>query len=817
MFKYLIIFIVSFLLCKINTQDLEYEVIQTKNSSNLKYVPFSIYMDFKVLDVDKKGINKIKIEMLKKNLLNAKFIYESLLSINSQYHIFTPKFNLGQLCKNEKLNDIRAIGFYTNLIIFPILGKNISYSDGYIDYYICNIFDKNNRPLIATLTISQKIFYLDENDIFSEIVHSLFHILGFRIKAKKVAGIKNLCSGYSFENLQMKKVAKKYNGIYTSKINLFSSDSRYLHWSQNIKYDIMSLKSFRSLNFNEYSLRYLQILKWYRVNMDICGCSLKGECSFGVLPYEMFINKDTLNLYCYRNEIFNEQCLINNNIFYLKQKKYNDIHLNNSKSYFISGKCRNYDVIYDYNENLLYKGLINSENFEGQNITLVSPLLNDYCKCHLKTIYLFNKFDRNYNNFVINNYKLERHEIKDLNKLVYGSFTSFNSKHSDSFRETLEYNNILILNTEYSPNILFSLLYRDMSNELMSHLNKYTLFRGSQNLYKLGNKNTTYLLYSEFKKKFPKDFDYMTESYIMPNEKNIVKNKFKNYIQKEDDLWLCKPSNGSLGEGIYFLKNYEDFLNCSQLIVKYIHNPHLYKKRKYHIRIYNFVSSFIPLKIYLYKEGQVMRASHDYKYDLINIKDKQSFLTNGHINFGKDGYNKDISIEDLKNEIIKEGENWDLIWKQIKDICIKIIITIYDEEYQKLKVFTNLETKSFMFLGLDIMIDENYKVWFLEANDAAHMEGYDDVNRKNKIGISTDMLNILGIIPFDHSNEIPEGNLSCKFNNKIEEMINNAFCEFYRPQGNLERIFPVKETLTYYKKFFLNKYKENLELWKLLK
>lgn len=121
-----------------------------------------------------------------------------------------------------------------------------------------------------------------------------------------------------------------------------------------------------------------------------------------------------------------------------------------------------------------------------------------------------------------------------------------------------------------------------------------------------------------------------------------------------------------------------------------------------------------------------------------------------------------------------------------------------------------------MYLGLDLMIDDNFKVWLLEANDTPHMELYDKVNKKNKIGLSTDIFNILGIIPFDHSSNLPLEKNICNFKKEIEEKLNNAFCEFNRPNGNLERIFPVKETLSYYKKFFVQNYKINDELWKLL-
>ena len=413
------------------------------------------------------------------------------------------------------------------------------------------------------------------------------------------------------------------------------------------------------------------------------------------------------------------------------------------------------------------------------------------------------------------NYEISKLKITDLNKVVYGSFSDYNEKHSISFRDTLDYNNIVLEKSENYPNIVWSILNWQIAEDIISHINKYSFIRYSEISLYLGNKKNAYENYYKFKKKFPNDFEYMAESYLMPSDKNIVEQKFANYTFKKDDLWLCKQSNGSLGEGIYFIKDYQGFLNCNELISRYIHNPHLYQKYKYHIRMYNFISNFLPLRIYIYKEGQIMKASHEYNYDLSKIEDKQTFLTNAHINFGKEGYKADVSLHELKNQIIKEGGNWTYIWEQMKDISIKIILTVYDKEYIDIKKYNKTYDNRFIYFGLDVMIDENYKVWFLEINDAAHMEEYDEVNEKNKVGIATDIFNILGLIPFDHSNDIPVENKKCYFKDKDEEMINEAFCEFSRPQGNLELVFPVKETLSYYKQF-IKDYDENLKLWNLI-
>ena len=92
LFNLLFHYLLLILFTNINTNDLEYEVIKAKNSSNFKYVPLSVYIDFQIFDkyyfIYK---NKTNIEILKKNINKAKNIIESLFSVNYQYHIITNK------------------------------------------------------------------------------------------------------------------------------------------------------------------------------------------------------------------------------------------------------------------------------------------------------------------------------------------------------------------------------------------------------------------------------------------------------------------------------------------------------------------------------------------------------------------------------------------------------------------------------------------------------------------------------------------------------------------------------------------------------
>ena len=61
-------------------------------------------------------------------------------------------------------------------------------------------------------------------------------------------------------------------------------------------------------------------------------------------------------------------------------------------------------------------------------------------------------------------------------------------------------------------------------------------------------------------------------------------------------------------------------------------NPHLISGYKYDLRVYVLVTSFNPLKVYMYTEGLVRFATEKYTLDHKNINQKFVHLTNFSIN-----------------------------------------------------------------------------------------------------------------------------------------------------------------------------------------
>ena len=147
-------------------------------------------------------------------------------------------------------------------------------------------------------------------------------------------------------------------------------------------------------------------------------------------------------------------------------------------------------------------------------------------------------------------------------------------------------------------------------------------------------KNKNYYM----KKYFNNDFNYMTETYYYPENKNLIETKFSNYKINISNLWLIKPKNKYEGKGIFIFNSLKNIKNRQYIITKYITNLDLIKNKKYDLRLYILVSGLRPLRIYFYKEGLVRIASEKYSLNINSFKNKSIHLTNTSINEGSKNY-----------------------------------------------------------------------------------------------------------------------------------------------------------------------------------
>jgi hypothetical protein len=379
-------------------------------------------------------------------------------------------------------------------------------------------------------------------------------------------------------------------------------------------------------------------------------------------------------------------------------------------------------------------------------------------------------------------------------------------------RKGLEIQNLYISPYSFTSKFLFSL-----KNHIINKYQKINRFFGFEEYV---SKSLLYLNYKKMKELFPNEYNYMLETYSYPEDKDIIYNKFKNFSIKDiskDNYWLIKPKLSSVGNGIKILNSFENIekLDKNSYITKLLNNPHLIRGYKYDIRFHGLISSIKPLKLYIYDEGFVRLSSE--KYDFNNFTDKLSFITNIHANKNNIKYiypkkHKDIersnlwNLSILKNYYLKNNLNYNMVFEEVKDIFIKMVFSVRKKLIEKIININLSFTNFYHLIGFDIILDNNLKPYLLEANRRGSMRDDNAAEIEYTHNIIVDTLNIIGLRPINKG-----------FNDKNYENEDNI-CELERPRGMYNLIFPLKNNIEKYKKYYLNDIPfEDLELWKVLK
>ena len=155
----------------------------------------------------------------------------------------------------------------------------------------------------------------------------------------------------------------------------------------------------------------------------------------------------------------------------------------------------------------------------------------------------------------------------------------------------------------------------------------------------------------------------------------------------------------------------------------------------------------------------------------------------------------------------------------MKDIFIKTFISLDYNFLKLIKTRKKYDRNLYQLYGLDLMVDENNRVHLLELNRNPSMRDGHGVCDYMYDNIITDILNIVGIVPFNHNETQQTFDKDVYvYDDEMEEIVDDCLCEFGRPRGMFELIYPLKNNILKYKKFYEKVLPESQLLWdKLLK
>lgn len=318
---------------------------------------------------------------------------------------------------------------------------------------------------------------------------------------------------------------------------------------------------------------------------------------------------------------------------------------------------------------------------------------------------------------------------------------------------------------------------------LIQRLNEYQRYNHFPCTWDLGRKDNLWRNFFKLQQIFPEKFNFIPKTFIFPED---FEKFMLDYDQFKEYMWIIKPVASSRGRGIKLLTNINSIpKRC--LISKYISNPYLINNKKFDLRLYVLITSYNPLKIYIYKEGLVRFASEEYDCANISsatIKDEDEeeenananesssklkekkyskfmYLTNYSLNKNSNNYNYNISTMDecigskwslsaLRNFFKEKNLNFENLWVKIKEIIVKAIILNADRTIEEVRSLTDKRNNLFEMYGFDIMIDSELNPWLLEINLNPSLNCDTELDNKIKTTLMTDILNIIGLIPYSH-------------------------------------------------------------------
>ena len=282
---------------------------------------------------------------------------------------------------------------------------------------------------------------------------------------------------------------------------------------------------------------------------------------------------------------------------------------------------------------------------------------------------------------------------------------------------------------------------------------------------------------------FPEDFEFYPGTYCLPGDEeelhhlissnSALKKKNRKKIDANRPIWICKPSRGRQGTGIFLTQDLSDVVGekgaafnseVEYVVQRYIERPLLIDGLKFDLRLYVVVLGVDPLRIYLYEEGLARFATNKYKpMESHSMHDAYMHLTNYSLNKDSENFvanseadGEDVgskrSIKSVKKWLASEGHDAEKVWEGINVLVNNTMLALQPSLQLNVEAISKPgddNFKCFQILGFDVMFDADLKPWLLEINAGPSLEASSPLDQavKEPLVISALRLGTFGLMP----------------------------------------------------------------------
>eukprot|EP01063_Lacrimia_lanifica_P007282 TRINITY_DN1461_c0_g1_i1.p1 TRINITY_DN1461_c0_g1~~TRINITY_DN1461_c0_g1_i1.p1 ORF type:complete len:1115 (+),score=337.47 TRINITY_DN1461_c0_g1_i1:71-3415(+) len=277
---------------------------------------------------------------------------------------------------------------------------------------------------------------------------------------------------------------------------------------------------------------------------------------------------------------------------------------------------------------------------------------------------------------------------------------------------------------------------------------------------------------------FPDDFAFYPQTYCVPGDEDELRHllqatpqkRSKKRIDLKRNIWICKPSKGRQGAGIFLTQDLNDVLcerknpDIGYVIQKYIPNPMLIDGLKFDLRLYVLVTCVDPLRVHIFDEGLARFATNPWQpldnhamYDaymhLTNYslnKDNENFVANTDLDNQDKGSKR--SIKSIRDWLDRNGHNSEKVWGDINAMVVNTMLALQASLQLNMEAISKPADdpfKCFQILGFDVMFDDALKPWLLEINAGPSLEADSPLDQavKEPLVLQSLRLGTYGLLP----------------------------------------------------------------------
>lgn len=147
--------------------------------------------------------------------------------------------------------------------------------------------------------------------------------------------------------------------------------------------------------------------------------------------------------------------------------------------------------------------------------------------------------------------------------------------------------------------------------ERLSQLKPWQCFNHFPGMHNIANKARMAQVLGRLQRRWPEEYNFYPRTWVLPGEMGAFSEQFDSR-GVSGHVFIVKPDAGAKGRGIFLTNRLDDVKGAMarELLVaqRYLRAPLLIEGKKFDVRLYVFVPSVTPLRVYVFKDGLVRLA-----------------------------------------------------------------------------------------------------------------------------------------------------------------------------------------------------------------